>query len=96
MDSVPRTFEEEIIIVIAFWPCHGESVHSTESYQWSQLFMVAMCDVAQPLALLPPAGSIEVLNVKVGVFILLLFASIPDCSQNQTAVSDPLRFLSDF
>ena len=39
---------------------------------------------------------IEVLNVKVYVFILLLFASLPDCSQNQTAVSDTLRLLSDF
>ena len=36
------------------------------------------------------------LDVKVGVFILLLFASLPDCSQNQTAVSDTLRLLSDF
>jgi hypothetical protein len=41
-------------------------------------------------------GHIEILNVKVGVFILLLFASLPDCSQNQTAVSDTLRLLSDF
>ena len=40
--------------------------------------------------------TIEVLNVKVGVSILLLFASLPDCSQNQTAVSDTLRLLSDF
>jgi hypothetical protein len=30
---------------------------------------------------------VEVLNVKVGVFMLLFFASLPDCSQNQTAVS---------
>ena len=40
--------------------------------------------------------SIEVLNVKVHVFVLLLFATLPDCSQNQTAVSDTLRLLSDF
>ena len=39
---------------------------------------------------------IEVLNVKVHVFVLLLFATLPDCSQNQTAVSDTLRLLSDF
>jgi hypothetical protein len=39
---------------------------------------------------------IEVLNVKVGVFILLIFATLPECSQNQTAVSDTLRLLSDF
>ena len=32
--------------------------------------------------------SIEVLNVKPGVSILLLFASLQDCSQNQIAVSD--------
>ena len=38
----------------------------------------------------------EVLNVKVHVFVLLLFATLPDCSQNQTAVSDTLRLLSDF
>ena len=31
---------------------------------------------------------IEVLNVKQTMFILLLFASLPDCGQNQTAVSD--------
>ena len=40
--------------------------------------------------------SIEVLNVKVHVFILLLFASVPDCIQNQTTVSDTLHLLSDF
>ena len=40
--------------------------------------------------------SIEVLFVKVTVFILLLFATLPECSQNQTAVSDTLRLLSDF
>jgi hypothetical protein len=39
---------------------------------------------------------IEVLFVKVHVFVLLIFASLPDCSQNQTAVSDTLRLLSDF
>jgi hypothetical protein len=33
-------------------------------------------------------SDIEVLNVKVTLFILLLFASLPDCGQNQTAVSD--------
>jgi hypothetical protein len=37
---------------------------------------------------LKPPQCIEVLNVKVTVFILLLFASIPDCGQNQTTVSD--------
>jgi hypothetical protein len=42
------------------------------------------------------ATAIEVLNVKVHVFVLLHFASLPDCSQNQTAVSDTLRLLSDF
>jgi hypothetical protein len=40
--------------------------------------------------------TIEVLNVKVHMFVLLIFASLPDCSQNQTAVSDTLRLLSDF
>jgi hypothetical protein len=41
--------------------------------------------------------TIEVLNVKVHVFVLLIFATLlPDCSQNQTAVSDTLRLLSDF
>ena len=39
---------------------------------------------------------IEVLFVKPTVFILLLFATLPECSQNQTAVSDTLRLLSDF
>jgi hypothetical protein len=45
--------------------------------------------ISQPL-------NIEVLFGKVTVFMLLLFASLPDCSQNQTAVSDTLRLLSDF
>ena len=40
--------------------------------------------------------SIEVLFVKVHMFVLLIFASLPECSQNQTAVSDTLRLLSDF
>jgi hypothetical protein len=39
---------------------------------------------------------IEVLFVKVHVFVLLLFATLPDCSQNQTAVSVTLRLLYDF
>jgi hypothetical protein len=39
---------------------------------------------------------IEVLNVKQTMFILLLFASLPDCGQNQTAVSDEQYSLSDF
>jgi hypothetical protein len=39
---------------------------------------------------------IEVLFVNVTVFILLIFATLPECSQNQTAVSDTLRLLSDF
>ena len=41
---------------------------------------------------------IEVLFVKVTVFILLIFATllVTECSQNKTAVSDTLRLLSDF
>jgi hypothetical protein len=35
-------------------------------------------------------------TIKVTVFILLLFASLPDCGQNQTAVSDEQYSLSDF
>ena len=46
--------------------------------------------------LFDPDTAIEVLFVKVHVFVLLLFATLPDCSQNQTAVSDTLRLLSDF
>jgi hypothetical protein len=41
------------------------------------------------------ARLLEFLNVKVGVSILLIFASIPDCSQNQTTVSYTLHLLSD-
>ena len=40
--------------------------------------------------------SIEVLNLRPAVSVLLLFATLPECSQNQTAVSDSLRLLSDF
>jgi hypothetical protein len=36
------------------------------------------------------------LNVKVGVSVLLLFETLPDCAQNQTTVFDTLRLLSDF
>ena len=36
------------------------------------------------------------LNVKQTVFILLLFASLRDCGQNQTAVSDKQYSLFDF
>jgi hypothetical protein len=39
---------------------------------------------------------IAVLNVKQTMFILLLFASLPDCGQNQTAVSEKQYSLSDF
>jgi hypothetical protein len=43
-----------------------------------------------------PRVPIEDLNLIPAVFVLLFFASLPDCIQNQTAVSDPLRLLSDF
>jgi hypothetical protein len=39
---------------------------------------------------------IEVLFVKVTLFVLILFASLPDCGQNETAVSDEQYSLSDF
>jgi hypothetical protein len=39
---------------------------------------------------------IEDLNLNPPVSVLLIFASVPDCSQNQTAVSDTLRLLFDF
>jgi hypothetical protein len=39
---------------------------------------------------------IEDLNLNPPVSVLLIFASLPDCTQNQTAVSDTLRLLSDF
>jgi hypothetical protein len=35
-------------------------------------------------------------NLNPPVSVLLIFASLPDCSQNQIAVSDTLRLLSDF
>ena len=38
----------------------------------------------------------EVSNVKVAVSLLLLFVSLPDCIQNQTAVSDTHHLLFDF
>ena len=37
---------------------------------------------------------IDVLNVKPRHSELLLFASLPDCSQNQTAISDTQRFVN--
>jgi hypothetical protein len=47
---------------------------------------------------MPPAlrakPLIEVLNVKPGVSLLLIFASLPDYSQNQTAVYDAQHLLS--
>jgi hypothetical protein len=40
---------------------------------------------------------IEDLNLNPAMSVLLLLASLPDCTQNQTAVSDTLRLLlSDF
>jgi len=39
---------------------------------------------------------IEDFFLNPAVSVLLLFASPPDCGQNQTAVSDTLRLLSDF
>jgi hypothetical protein len=41
-------------------------------------------------------ATIEDLNLNPPVSVLLIFASVPDCSQNQTALSDTLRLLSDF
>ena len=38
----------------------------------------------------------EDLNLNPLVSVLLLFASVSDCSQNQITVSDTLRLLSDF
>jgi hypothetical protein len=42
------------------------------------------------------ANVIEDLFLIPAVSVLLIFASLPDCNQNQTAVSDTLRLLSDF
>jgi hypothetical protein len=39
---------------------------------------------------------IEDSNLNPAISVLLTFASRPDCSQNQTAVFDTLRLLSDF
>jgi hypothetical protein len=39
---------------------------------------------------------LDILKVIVGLFIFLLFASLPNCGQNQTAVSDEQHSLSDF
>ena len=39
---------------------------------------------------------IEDLFLRPAVSVLLLFATLPECSQNQTAVSDTLRLFSDF
>jgi hypothetical protein len=39
---------------------------------------------------------IEDLFLNPAVLVLLFFAPLPDCSQNQIAVSDALRLLSDF
>jgi hypothetical protein len=39
---------------------------------------------------------IEDLNLNPPVSVLLIFASPPDCSQNQIAVSDKQQSLSDF
>ena len=39
---------------------------------------------------------IEDFFLNPAVSVLLLFASIPDCIQNKTVVSDTLRLLSDF
>lgn len=47
-------------------------------------------------AITRPRDCIEVLNLRPPVSVLLLFATLPECSQNQTAVSDTLRLLSDF
>ena len=61
--------------------------------------IVGRCHFGKSVTLSNSAGyNIEVLFVKVTVFILLLFATllVPECSQNQTAVSDTLRSLSDF
>jgi hypothetical protein len=44
----------------------------------------------------PPDLKIEVLFVKVTVFIVLLFASLRDCGQNQINVCDEQQSLSDF
>ena len=41
-------------------------------------------------------SNIEDFFLRPAVSVLLLFASLPDYSQNQTAVSDALRLLSDF
>jgi hypothetical protein len=43
-----------------------------------------------------PDSTIEDLNLNPPVLVLLIFAPLPDCSQNKTAVSDTLRLLSDF
>ena len=48
------------------------------------------------LGLLKFSINLEDFFLRPVVSVLLLFTSLPDCSQNQTAVSDALRLLSDF
>jgi hypothetical protein len=71
-------------------------INKQVSTRGSDLFERTYARVIALLSHLVIPGGIEVSNVKVGVFILLHFASLPYCSQNQTAVSDTLRLLSDF
>jgi hypothetical protein len=56
------------------------------------------CQAISWLGDLAGAKHTEDLNLNPPVSVLLIFASVPlpDCSQNQTAVSDTLRLLSDF
>jgi hypothetical protein len=61
--------------------------------------MFRSINLAEGLNLVLTKFSIEDLNLIPGagaVSVLLIFASLPDCSQNQTAVSDTLQLLSDF
>jgi hypothetical protein len=89
-----------------FAPVPGKFGPGTDNYCWSARYIfLQLSDDSSPVieCPVPPRGRylkiadiIEVLFVKQTLFILILFASLPDCSQNQTAVSDTLRLLSDF
>ena len=68
----------------------GGNVHSFVLLNFTVI--VRMCAAPATVNL----SDIEDLSLNPVVSVLLIFAYLPDCIQNQTAVSDTLRLLFDF
>ena len=86
----------DLYFVLKFRGDLHEMENSTTNIQRTQVTFAIGLNSCRSIEVLNTRRSIEVLNLKPGVSVLLFFASLPYCSQNQIAVSYTQHLLSDF